>query len=133
MSRNYIHQKAPAKATGKGEHSAPIASGKAAANKTMIETLLKEGANVQVNMSAQDLRAFGLNLLSEFAAQEASRKEMEAKGESYLSTNQVCKVLGVNRSTLWRWAKDGYLAPINMGGRSRYKQSSITKIMEERA
>lgn len=99
----------------------------------MLEQLLQEGANVQVNMSAQDLRAFGLNLLSEFAAQEASRKEMEAKGESYLSTNQVCKVLGVNRSTLWRWAKDGYLAPINMGGRSRYKQSSITKIMEERA
>lgn len=99
----------------------------------MLEQLLQEGANVQVSMSAQDLRAFGLNLLSEFAAQEASRKEMEAKGESYLSTNQVCKVLGVNRSTLWRWAKDGYLAPINMGGRSRYKQSSITKIMEERA
>lgn len=98
-----------------------------------IEQLLKEGANVQVSMSAQDLRVFGLTLLSEYAAQEAAKKEMEAKGESYLTSNQVCRLLGVNRSTLWRWAKEGYLAPINMGGRSRYKQSSITKIMEERA
>lgn len=105
----------------------------ASQKKMQIEQLIKEGANVQLSMSAQDLRAFGLNLLSEFSAQEAARREMEAKGESYLTSNQVCKLLGVNRSTLWRWAKEGYLSPINMGGRSRYKQSSITKIMEERA
>lgn len=127
------HSKPPAKASGEGRHSATIATGLAAARIKMINELLKAGANVQLNMSAQDLRAFGLNLLSEFSAQEAARREMEAKGESYLTSNQVCKLLGVNRSTLWRWAKEGYLSPINMGGRSRYKQSSITKIMEERA
>lgn len=98
----------------------------------MIYKLLQEGANVHVSMSAQDLRAFGLNLLSDYAAQETARREAEAKSESYLTPNQVCKLLGVNRSTLWRWAKEGYLSPITMGGRSRYTQSSITKIMEER-
>lgn len=98
----------------------------------MIENLIKQGANIQVVLSAQDLRAFGLNLLSEYAAQEARKKEMEDAKEVYLTINQVCEMLHIDRSTLWRWQKEGYLSPINMMGRNRYSKAAITKIMEER-
>lgn len=94
--------------------------------------LSKEGGNIQVVVSANDLRAFGLNLLSEYAAQEARKKEMEESKEVYLTMNQVCELLQVNRSTLYRWQRSGYLSPISMGGRKRYPKASITKIMEER-
>lgn len=98
----------------------------------MINYLIDKGANIQVVLSAQDLRAFGLNLLSEYAAQEARKKEMEDAKEVYLTINQVCEMLHIDRSTLWRWQKEGYLSPINMMGRNRYSKAAITKIMEER-
>ncbi len=98
----------------------------------MINDLIDKGANIQVVLSAQDLRAFGLNLLSEYAAQEARKKEMEDAKEVYLTINQVCEMLHIDRSTLWRWQNEGYLSPINMMGRNRYSKAAITKIMEER-
>lgn len=98
----------------------------------MINNLLEGGANIQVVLCADDLRAFGLNLLSEFAAQEARKKEMEDADEVYLTTGQVCEMLNVDRSTLWRWRRDGYLVPATIGGRPRYSKSAINKMMEER-
>ena len=63
---------------------------------------------------------------------EKAVKEMEDAKEVYLTINQVCEMLHIDRSTLWRWQKEGYLSPINMMGRNRYSKAAITKIMEER-
>lgn len=83
-------------------------------------------------MSAEDLKAFGMNLLSEYAAQEAKKKEAAADEETFLTANQVCELLHVDRSTLWRWKKEGYLIPANVGSRMRYGMREIKKVMEER-
>jgi predicted site-specific integrase-resolvase len=34
-------------------------------------------------------------------------------------------MLDVDRSTLYRWKKRGYLVPIQIGGKVRYKRSEI--------
>lgn len=65
-----------------------------------------------------------------------TRKELEqqitdANTETYPSPDQVAKILDVNKSTLWRWQKAGYLIPIEIGGKRRYKMSDIKKILEK--
>lgn len=98
----------------------------------MLNTIIKECPNLQITIGAQELKAFAFTLLDEFARMKEKEKNEAAKVETYLSTNQVCEMLGVNRSTLWRWEKSGYLVPQYAGNRCRYTQSAINKILEER-
>ncbi|KAA6323907.1 hypothetical protein EZS27_026706 [termite gut metagenome] len=65
-----------------------------------------------------------------------TRKELEqqitdANTETYPSADQVTKILDVDRSTLHRWWKKGYLTPIEIGGKRRYKMSDINKILSK--
>jgi hypothetical protein len=64
-----------------------------------------------------------------------TRKDLEqlitdANTETYPSPDQVAKILDVDKSTLWRWKKQGYLVPVEVGGKRRYKMSDIKKILE---
>lgn len=66
------------------------------------------------------------------------KKELEAqiaedRGERYLSIKQVCEMLDVDPSSLWRWRKRGYLVPAEIGGKRRYKMSDIRRILNGRA
>jgi hypothetical protein len=63
-----------------------------------------------------------------------TRKELEqqitdANTEMYPSPDQVAKMLDVTKPTLWRWNKSGYLKPVEIGGKRRYKMSDIKKIL----
>ena len=40
-------------------------------------------------------------------------------------------MLGVDKSTLWRWSKQNYLAPIEVGGKRVYKVSDVKQILGE--
>lgn len=64
-----------------------------------------------------------------------TRKDLEqqitdANTETYPSPDQVAKILDVDKSTLWRWKKQGYLIPIEIGGKRRYRMSDVKKILE---
>lgn len=50
--------------------------------------------------------------------------------EKLLSPKQVTELLDVDNSTLWRWRQSGYLLPIKVGGKIRYKLSVIEKILQ---
>lgn len=54
---------------------------------------------------------------------------MDASTETYPSAKRVSEILEVDRSTLWRWAKCGYLVPIEVGGKRRYKMSDVKRIL----
>lgn len=65
-----------------------------------------------------------------------AKKEWEAaimakKEEKYLTPAEASKILHVNLSTLWRYGKNGYLVPIEVGGKRLYKQSDIDKILRK--
>jgi DNA-binding transcriptional MerR regulator len=47
--------------------------------------------------------------------------------EKYLTAKQVADKLQVNRTTLWRWEKNGTLMPLKIGGVKRYSQDQIDK------
>jgi excisionase family DNA binding protein len=46
----------------------------------------------------------------------------------WLSSAQVCKRLDIDRSTLWRWSKEGYLPGTKFGNRVRYKLSDVERV-----
>ena len=50
--------------------------------------------------------------------------------EKYLSPKKAAELLECDPSTLHRWRVKGYLAPIEIGGKRRYKLSDIKRIME---
>ena len=64
-----------------------------------------------------------------------TRKDLEqqitdASAETYPSVDQVAKMLNVTKPSLWRWAKRGYLVPIEVGGKRRYKMSDVKRVLE---
>jgi predicted DNA-binding transcriptional regulator AlpA len=61
--------------------------------------------------------------------QQYATIKQQGKGlmEKYLTAKQVADKLQVNRTTLWRWEKNGTLKPLKIGGVKRYSQDQIDK------
>lgn len=76
-------------------------------------------------ISAADLE----RILRNFVNDLISERE-EVKKETYISANQVSNLLGVSKSTLWRWEKENYLVPVRVGNKLRYKESEVKQLME---
>lgn len=94
-----------------------------------IAELLKKDANITLAISINDLREWHKEVIQD------TRKELEDavvsdKAETYPSAKQVSDILSVDLSTLWRWEKKGYLVPVNVGGKRRYKMSEVKQILE---
>ena len=90
-----------------------------------VDQLINLGGNVSVTMTAKDLNDFGNRLIAMAIEQFAPQKE-----EKYLKIDEVAKMLGVDRSTLWRWDKmENYLHPVRVGGKPRYRLSDVEKIL----
>lgn len=89
-----------------------------------LETI-NDGANIQFVISASELKEA---LTSWYA--EIRRAEKAQEEEQYLTVKQVTDMLQIDRSTLWRWNKTGYLPAIKTGAKPRYKLSDVKKIME---
>lgn len=68
------------------------------------------------------------NLLEQFKANESK----ETTKENLLSTKEVKEIFHVQTSSLWVWAKRGYLKPIKLGNKNYYKQSDINELLNER-
>lgn len=52
------------------------------------------------------------------------------KSPHLLTREMVMEKLNIVPSTLWRWAKSGYLVPVNVGGQRRYKSTDVDEILE---
>ena len=54
------------------------------------------------------------------------------EGEKYLKTNEVAKILGVNRKTIQRWAENGILPPVHKtgAGYNLYSQLQIAELCQ---
>lgn len=91
-----------------------------------LKEIIDSGANISITISANDLREFFLEVVNE----QMKVREAENKPERYLTTDETANMLGVDRSTLWRWNRDNYLNVIKVGGKVRYRFSDVTKLME---
>lgn len=76
-------------------------------------------------ISASELERILRNLVNDLISERE-----EVKKETYISANQVSNLLGVSKSTLWRWEKENYLVPVRVGNKLRYKESEVKQLME---
>ena len=93
-----------------------------------IAELLQTNANISLTITLDDLRTFSNELI------QSTKKELEAeviaqKNESYLTRLQTADFLKVDQATLWRWAKRGYLMPVEVGGKRMYRKSDLLRIL----
>jgi len=66
---------------------------------------------------------------------EAVKKELQKvsspiqamEQKELLSTDEVCQLLQINKSTLYHWVNQGKVKVYGIGGRRYYKQSEIIK------
>ena len=70
------------------------------------------------------------NLLIAETKRELEQTITDQKAETYPSRERVMEILEVSSATLWRWQKLGYLVPLNVGGKRRYRMSDVKRILD---
>ena len=95
-----------------------------------IENLLNSPTRSKtiIELSIDDLKTVVGDVIKEErlkAAEEARQKETIA----FLSRYEVCKLLGVSRSTLYTWDKSGYLKSVKFGRKVLYAKKDVENLM----
>lgn len=89
------------------------------------EQLINSSPIYMVN--SEDLEEMVRGLIKDLKEEEKDKED-----SVLLTINETAKRLNVNRSTLWCWEKQGYLKPIRIGKKVRYRLSTINSILKER-
>lgn len=97
--------------------------------KTSLIELAKQCPELTVSIKVHDL-VEGLNILIGNVKSELEQTISDQQAETYPSRDKVMEILGVSSATLWRWHKSGYLVPLNVGGKRRYRMSDIQKLLK---
>lgn len=67
-------------------------------------------------------------------AKQSATIELDAQSqqvdEPLVSKQDVMQIMGKSATTLWKWARRGYLKPVKVGGRVMYKQADINRILK---
>lgn len=92
--------------------------------------LAKECPGLTVSIKLTDLVEANKELIEETKRNLQQTLE-DAKSEEYLSREKVIEWLEVSATTLWRWEKCGYLIPIAVGNKKKYRMSDIQKILQQ--
>jgi transcriptional regulator with PAS, ATPase and Fis domain len=99
-------------------------------SKTMnLYDLLQNNAGVNITINAGQLIE-AIDYCVQTTRKELEQQITDANTETYPSRKKVAEMLDVDQSTLWRWQKQGYLIPIEIGGKRRYKMSDVKRILE---
>lgn len=86
---------------------------------------------VQYVVGREDLEAVISSIVDERIAKFFDTKRKEAEGDTLITPKEVCQLLGVNLTTLWRWNNEGYLTKVYIGNKPRYRQSDIDRILKK--
>ena len=90
--------------------------------------LARQCPDVMVSLKAGELvEAINFCVLS--TRKELEQQITDANTETYPSRQKVSEILDVDLSTLHRWSKQGYLVPIEVGGKRRYRMSDVKRIL----
>lgn len=89
----------------------------------------KECPDLVVSIKLSELVEANTLLIAD-TKRELEQLITDANTETYPSRDKVMEMLGVCEATLWRWAKNGYLVPLNVGGKRRYRMSDVKRILE---
>lgn len=94
-----------------------------------LVVLAGEYPELTISVKLRDLLESNRQLIKE-TKEELEKQIRESNEESYPNVDEVTQILGVAKTTLWRWSKQGYLTPVEIGGKRRYKMSDVKKLLE---
>ncbi len=97
-----------------------------------LSELAEAFPTMQVTINVRDLLKANKELVTE-TVKALEQKLTDAAAETYPSADKVAEMLSVSKPTLWRWEKSGYLIPVRIGGKVRYKMSDVKRILGERS
>ena len=90
-----------------------------------IKEIIASGGNVAITVNPVDLQEFGKALIEE----TISEMNDKAKEEKHLVPDEVARIFGVSKNTLWRWNKEKYLCQQKVGRRIFYKKSDVDALL----
>jgi len=93
-----------------------------------ILNLLTSESNLNITIKRSDLMDFGKFLINQ-AKTELETEVIAQQNETYKTRLETCDFLKVDQSTLWRYAKRGYLMPVEVGGKRMYRMSDLKRIL----
>lgn len=99
---------------------------------TDLITMAKQCPDLIVSIKLSELVEANSLLIAE-TKRELEQLITDQKTETYPSREKVMEILGVSSATLWRWQKNGYLEPLNVGGKRRYRMSDVRNLLEGNA
>ena len=84
--------------------------------------------NITLQIKSNDLANFAKLFANQLLAEQAPKTPPQPSGETYLTTDEVCKKLSISRVTLWDWDKKGITHPVRFGNLKRYRLSELEKM-----
>ncbi len=97
---------------------------------SIIESTGNLNANIELKIKPEDLRNFANELINRAVNEVAM--SIQEKSEQLINKEEAKRLLGVCDATLWHWDKKGYLMPIKIGTKVRYRASDVKKILGQR-
>ena len=90
--------------------------------------LSKENPNINLTIKAGELLEM-VDYCIHSTCKNLEQAITDANAETYPSRQKVAEILDVSLVSLHRWAKSGYLVPITVGGKRRYRMSDVKKLL----
>ena len=97
----------------------------------IINAIQDGKTQVAVTISASDLKEVFASIIEERDSAIMARTVDEMKDEPTLTRDEVCRMLKTTKTTLWRWANDGYLKPTKVGAKSLYRKCDVERLLNQ--
>ena len=94
-----------------------------------ISDILASEANVILQVSSDDLKAFAQEILIGAKSIAMLEAEAAASSDQLLTIDEAAKLLSVSKMTLYRWDQTGILKKVEIGGKRRYRKSDIERLV----
>ena len=99
-----------------------------------LVNLAKQFPDMSVTIRLGDLMEANEALVRKVRSE--TEKELERKraeyGDVLVPREEVARMLGVDPSTLWRWEKAGYLTPVRIGVKVKYRKGELDRVIRSR-
>ena len=92
-----------------------------------LNDLVEHGADITVAIKIGDLLLFADNLIQR-AKNELATPPATVNEDKLVTADELCRMLNIKKPTLYKWQRQGYIAPVHIGGRSFYRHSDISEI-----
>jgi len=98
-------------------------------NTSIIQTLPELlPSNIIIQMTLENLMIFADKLITENTKTTIAIQDSSPKPSELLTSKETMKILGIGKTTLWRWKKNYNLTILKKGKQVKYLRSEIESL-----